>query len=111
MLDFIYGEFLVAPDRRWPGLAPAALLAKHRLKDLALARQYAAALDRHTRAPDVPLWARQMEVFILEDMNELEAARVMLGGLLASGALQDPAEGRFLAARLKALQERLARGR
>ena len=111
MLDFIYGEFLVDPDRRWPWIAHAALLAKHRLKDLALARQYAAALDRHTRAPDVPLWARHMEVFILEDMNELEAARIMLGGLLASGALQDPAEARFLAARLKALEERLARER
>ena len=111
MLDFIYREFLVSPDRRWPWLAHAALLAKHRLKDLALARQYAAALDRQTGAPDVPLWAQQMEVFILEDMNELEAAHIMLGGLLASGAIQDPAEARFLAARLKALEDRMARER
>ena len=110
-LDFVYREFLLDPDRRWPWIAHAALLAKHRLKDLALARQYAAALDRHTRAADVPLWARQMEVFILEDMNELEAARIMLGGLLASGAVQDPAEARFLAARLKALEARVARER
>ena len=55
-------------------------LAKHRLKDLPLARRYAAAIERYTTAPDVPLWARQMEIFILEDMNELEAARIMLGG-------------------------------
>jgi hypothetical protein len=111
VLDFIYREFFVDPDRRWPWLAHAALLAKHRLKDLPLARQYAAALERYTHAPDVPLWARQMEVFVLEDMNELQAARIMLGGLLASGAIQDPAEARFLAARLKALEERLARER
>ena len=111
MLDFIYREFLLDPDRRWPWLAHAALLAKHRLKDLPLARRYAAALERHTHAADVPLWARQMEVFILEDMNELEAARIMLGGLLASGAVRDPAEARFLAARLKSLEERLARER
>ena len=39
---------------------------------------------------DVPLWARQMEIFILEDMNELEAARIMLGGLLGSGEIQRP---------------------
>src|SRR5256885_7667732 len=70
-LDFVYREFLLDPDRRWPWIAHAALLAKHRLKALALARQYAAALDRHTRAADVPLWARQMEVLILEDMDEL----------------------------------------
>jgi hypothetical protein len=110
-LEFVYRSFFADPDRRWPWLAHAALLAKHRLKDLGLARQYAAALEQHTHASDVPLWARQMQIFILEDMNELEAARIMLGGLLASGAIQDPAEARFLAARLKSLEERLARER
>ena len=30
-----------------------------------------------------------MEPFILEDMNELEAAKVMIGGLLASGQVKD----------------------
>jgi hypothetical protein len=106
-LEFVYQEFLRDPERRWPWLAHAALLAKHQLKDLALARRYAAAVDRHTTAPDVPLWARQMEIFILEDMNELEAAKIMLGGLLESGAVRDPAEARFLAERLKALEARL----
>ena len=24
----------------------------------------------------MPLWAKQMEIFILEDMNELEAAKI-----------------------------------
>jgi GNAT superfamily N-acetyltransferase len=109
MLDFIYREFFVDPDHRWQPLAHAALLAKHRLHDLALARRYAAAIDRYTRSPDVPLWARQMQIFILEDMNELEAARIMLGGLLASGQIRDPAEARFLAQRLKDLEERIGR--
>jgi hypothetical protein len=86
-LDLAYQEFFVDPDRRWPYLAHAALLAKHRLGDLPLARRYASALQRHARAPDVPLWARQMEVFILEDMNELDAARIMLGGMLESGTI------------------------
>jgi hypothetical protein len=103
-LEFVYEQFLLDPNRRWPWLAHGALLAKHRLKDLALARRYAAAIDRHASAKDVPLWARQMEIFILEDMNELEAARVMLGGLLASGRVTDPAELRFLRERLEALE-------
>src|SRR5205814_6476284 len=107
VLDFIYREFLVDPERRWPWLAHAALLAKHRLKDLPLARRYAAALDRHTQAADLPLWARQMELFILEDMNELEAARIMLGGLLESGAICDPAEARVLQQRHEELEQRL----
>jgi hypothetical protein len=105
-LEFVYREFLHDPDRRWPWLAHAALLAKHRLKDLPLARRYAQALERHTRAGDVPLWARHMEIFILEDMNELEAAKIMLGGLLQSGVVQDPAELRFLKQRLEELEAR-----
>ena len=107
MLDFTYRQFFADPDHRWQWLAHAALLAKHRLHDLPLARRYAAAIDRYTRSPDVPLWARQMEIFILEDMNELEAARIMLGGLLASGQIKDPAEARFLARRLRDLEERI----
>ncbi len=108
-LEFVYRQFFADPDRRWSSLAHAALIAKHRLKDLVLARRYAAAIDRYTRSPDVPLWARQMEVFILEDMNELEAARILLGGMLASGTIKDPAEAQFLARRLKELEERSGR--
>ncbi len=105
-LEFVYVEFLRDPNRRWPWLAHAALLAKHRLKDPALARRYAQAIDRHTTARDVPLWAKQMEIFILEDLNELEAAKIMLGGLLQSGTVTDPAELRFLKERLDQLEAR-----
>jgi hypothetical protein len=69
MLEFIHEQYLLDPNRRWPWLAHAALLAKHRLRDLPLARRYAADIDRRTTAADVPLWAKQMEVFILEDMT------------------------------------------
>ena len=105
-LEFVHQEFLRDPDRRWPWLAHAALLAKHRLKDLPLARRYAQTLERHVSSRAVPLWARQMEIFILEDMNELEAARIMLGGLIQSGAVEDPAELRFLKQRLEELESR-----
>jgi hypothetical protein len=107
VLEFVYQEFARDPNRRWPWLAHAALLAKHRLKDLPLARRYAAAIDRQTTSRDVPLWARQMEIFILEDMNELEAARIMIGGLLDKGEIQDPNELRFLEQRLQELETRI----
>jgi hypothetical protein len=110
-LDFVYQEFFRDPNRRWPWLAHAALIAKHRLGDLPLARRYASAVQRYSTAPDVPLWARQMEIFILEDMNELAAAKIMLGGLLESGTIQDPAELRFLRERLKQLEARTAGAR
>lgn len=105
-LEFVYRRFLDDPNRRWPWLAHAALLAKHRLQDLALARRYAQALERHATAAEVPAWARQMEIFVLEDMNELEAARTLIAGLLRSGALTDPAEIRFLRQRLEELEKR-----
>lgn len=106
ILEFVYEQFLLDPNRRWPSLAQAALMAKHRLKDLPLALKYSRAIDRLTTAKDIPLWAKQMAVFVLEDMNELEAARIMLGGLLASGKIKDPVELRFLENRLKLLDER-----
>lgn len=110
-MEWVYREFPADPNRRWPWLAHAALLAKHRLGDLALARRYAAAIDRQTTDPTVPLWAKQMEIFILEDMNELEAAKIMLGGLLLSGKIDDPAELRFLKERLDELEQRIARAK
>jgi hypothetical protein len=110
-LDFVYQEFFRDPDRRWPWLAHAALVAKHRLGDLPLARRYASAVQRYTSTPAVPLWAKQMEIFILEDMNELAAAKIMLGGLLESGTVRDPAELRFLRQRLQELEARMAGAR
>src|SRR5688500_11084176 len=109
MLELIHEQFLRDPERRWPWLAHAALLAKHRLKDLALARRSAAAVERHARGGDVPVWARQMQIFSLEDMSELEAAKVMLGALLERGEIHDPNELRFLKQRLLELEQRLSR--
>jgi len=107
MLEFLYEEFASDPERRWPWLAHAALVAKHRLKDLPLALRYARAIDRQVRDSRAPLWAKQMEVFILEDLNELEAAKVVLGGLIDSGRVRDASELGYLQARLQALEKRV----
>jgi len=107
MLDFVYRQFLRDPDRRWPWLAHATFLAKHRLHDMDLALKYAGALQRYTMAKDVPAWATTMEIFIREDMNELETARIMIGGLLASGRITDRGELNFLDRKLREIEERL----
>ena len=108
MLDFVYRRYLEDPNRRWPWLAHATVLAKHELKDLPLARRYAVALQQHTTTPGAPLWVRQMEPFILEDMNELETAKVLIGGLIASGQVKDERDLRLLERRLKELEARIA---
>lgn len=104
MLTLVHEQFLEDPNQRWPWLAHAALLAKHRLRDLPLARRYAAELSRLASSPSLPLWAREMESFILEDMGEKEAARIELGGLIASGQVTDPDELRFLQLRIRQLE-------
>jgi hypothetical protein len=107
IFDFIEARFMRDPNAHWSALAQAALLAKHRLHDLPLARRYAAAIQQRATDPTIPSWAKQMEIFILEDMNELQAAKVMLGGLLATGRIQDPEERRFLEGRLAEIEARL----
>ena len=103
MLDFIHKKFLEHPERRWRWLAHGALVAKHRLGDNRLALRYAKDIAR--LSPGAPGWARQMHVFILEDMGEIESAAVLLGGLLASGEVSDPNEARFLTQRLDEMKK------
>jgi hypothetical protein len=60
MLEFVYERFADDPARRWPWLAQAALVARHRLHDEALAQKYAQALRAKATAPGVPAWVREL---------------------------------------------------
>ena len=102
MLEFVHRQFMLDPNRRWRWLAHATIMAKHRLKDDALALSYARDIAQY--APAAPGWARQMQIFILEDIGELESAKILLGGLLAGGEVQDPQELHFLLERLEILK-------
>jgi hypothetical protein len=102
MLEFVHEEFLHAPEQRWRWLAHAAIVAKHRLHDMPLALRYADDITQNARSAQH--WARHMRIFILEDMGESRAAAVLLGGLLESGEVTDPAEIRFLTERLEKLK-------
>jgi len=104
MIEFVESQFHADPNRRWPWLAHAAIMAKHRLHDLPLALRYAKLLREHATDSSVPTWARQMEIFLHEDMGEYESAKVMLGGLLHSGTVTDPHEIHFLMGRLEQLE-------
>lgn len=105
MLDFVYRSFLDDPIRRWQWLAHASVMAKHRLGDLPLALTYAQAIADRAGDSAIPSWARQMHIFLREDMGESEAAKILLGGLLASGTVQDPRETAFLIQRLGEMEK------
>lgn len=102
MCEFVRTEFDLDPDRRWRWLAHCAIIAKHRLHDRRLALSYAEAITREAR--HASSWARQMRIFMLDDLGETEAATVLLGGLLASGEVTEPKEIHFLTQRLEELK-------
>jgi hypothetical protein len=45
-----------------------------------------------------------MEIYVLEDMGEIESAKILIGGLLESGAITDAHELQFLKDRLNRLE-------
>jgi hypothetical protein len=104
MLEFVHRRFLEDPNHHWAALAHAAYVARHRLHDLDMARRFSHSLRIKATGPQVPAWARQMEMLLLADLNEQDSARAMLGALLESGQVTDAAEYRFLISRLASTQ-------
>jgi len=102
MCEFVRREFMDSPDARWRWLAHCAIMAKHRLQDIPLALRYAEDITHN--AARASNWARQMRIFILEDMGEIESATVLLGGLLAGNEIGDAKERHFLTERLQTLR-------
>ncbi|MGH8569384.1 MAG: hypothetical protein ACREXU_15605, partial [Gammaproteobacteria bacterium] len=47
---------------------------------------------------------QQMRIFVLADIGEVEAARLLIRKLLDSGRITDPHEIRFLSERLQGMQ-------
>jgi hypothetical protein len=103
MCEFVSREFIDRPNARWRWLAHCSIMAKHRLKDMPLALRYAEDITRHARGASN--WARQMRIFILEDMGEIDSATVLLGGLLAGNEIGDEKERNFLTERLRTLRD------
>ncbi len=105
MLAFISEQFSKDPNRRWPSMVHAIYVAKHRLKDYPLALKFAHAVAQQVTANDIPPWVKQMEIYVLEDMGEIESAKILIGGLLESGAVTDAHEIQFLLGRLEKLEQ------
>jgi len=106
MLEFISEQFLQDQNRRWPSMVHAIYVAKHRLNDYPLALKYAHAVAREVTAENIPVWVKQMEIYVLEDMGEIESAKILIGGLLESGAITDAHEIQFLLDRLDNIERK-----
>jgi len=108
MTDYVFSKFIEEPNKYWRWLAHAVITAKHELKDLGLALKYADALAEKATGENVPYWAKDMKIIVLEDMGQLEAAKVLVGALIDSGEITDPYELNFLTHKIAALEEKTA---
>lgn len=111
MMDYIFYKFNEDPNKHWPWLAHAVITAKYSLKDMELALKYARALAEKATADHVPYWARDMHFIVLEDMGEVEAAKILVGALIDSGEITDPYELNFLAEKIRVLEEKSSANR
>ena len=109
MLEFVHRRFLEDPGRRWPWMAHGVYVAEHRIGDLQLALKYARSLRLNVSSGAAPPWVTQMEIFVLEDLGEYESARILIGGLLASGQLAgNNNEMQFLKNKLALLEREIS---
>jgi hypothetical protein len=109
MMDYIFYKFNEDPNKYWRWMAHAVITAKHELKDMQLALKYANALAEKATGENVPYWARDMKIIVLEDMGEVEAAKILVGGLIASGEITDPYELNFLQKKIRTLEEKMTK--
>jgi len=108
MTDYVFTKFIEEPNKYWRWLAHAVITAKHEIKDLDLALKYADALAEKATGENVPYWAKDMKIIVLEDMGQLEAAKILVGALIDSGEITDPYELNFLTHKIAALKEKTA---
>ena len=106
MLDLVARAYVVDPATRWPSMAQAVHVAKHRLRDLPLALAYAKILRKQASGA-VPTWARDLDILVLQDLNELESAKILVGGLLNERRITDRTELEFLKRELSQIELRM----
>ena len=95
MFELVHRRFLEDPGRRWPWLVHAAVLAKHRLGDPALALRYARALTEHAAGPDAPARVRGMSAAVAAHPGGSETGRVFAGALPAGRQWREQPPGRY----------------
>lgn len=107
MIEWIRGEFVQDPVRRWEWMAHAVTDARHGLlKDRALSLELARQLREKTKPGEAPNWARQMEAFLLRNDDEYAAASELMLNLLEEGEIQDVHEYRLMYDRLREMLEK-----
>ena len=107
MITWVRRQFAHRPDARWEWMAFSTNLAGYTLKDEKLATAMARELRLATTPGAVPVWARQMEIWFLENAGEDATAASMLHRQLLDGEINDELDYKFTYDRLKEMREKM----
>lgn len=107
MIEVVELLFESDPVQHWRRMTEASLIAKHKLGDLQLSLQLAEKVARLPNSIDLPLWARDMRLILLDELNQNESAVILISSMIESGTITDPDELRFLQSRLLKIQQEL----
>jgi hypothetical protein len=104
MIELVRQLFLNKPEVHWRWMTQVVMLSKYRIQDMSLALSLAKDLRAGSKGKQIPYWAGEMEIYLLQDMGELEAALLLTKAMIEEGTITDPDELRFLNRRIIELQ-------
>jgi hypothetical protein len=108
MIGVIKKLFEENPALHWRRMTEACLLAKHQLNDLPLALSLAEEVAKLPPSIELPYWARDMKLILLDELNQLQSAQILISSMLQSGSITDNDELRFLKSRLLKIQQQMS---
>lgn len=108
MVEWVRHHFPAAPAARWQWMAHATNVARYDIEDFELSKAMARELREGTAPDEAPGWARQMEVFFLENEGAYESSATLLSNLLEAGEVSSPTEFAFLLGRLEDIVKSMA---
>jgi len=109
ILETVVKLFEVNPQKNWRWMAEGAVIAKYHLKDLNIALSMAKKIAQQPKAINIPMWARDLQFIILEEMNLLDSATYIVEQSLKDTKGMHPDERRFLKKRLSALKQKVSK--
>ncbi len=107
VVSVIDGLFDQNPMVNWRRMTEAVLIAKHRIGDLELALKLSQKISDLDPSYDLPRWARDMHLVVLDQMGEKEAAMTLIASILQTDETLGNDERRFLEDRLSKIQQEL----
>jgi len=108
MVQVIEQLFDKNPALHWRRMTEACVLAKHQLKDLPYALRLANKIASIPPDVKIPYWARDMRLVLLDELDQLQSAQLLISSMLQDGDLKDHDERRFLQDRLLRIQQKMS---